>query len=393
MVQADLAVSRQQSVSLHERIHFLDIVRGFAMLGIIIVNYFLMTDSVNALITPATDGWHRFAHWFVEGKFYMLFSFLFGVGFMIFMDRAERRSDRSRMLFGRRLTILLGLGLLHITFVWVGDILALYAITGYCLIAFYRRRLKTLVIWITSMLAVFSVLPFIILLIGSFVEPHSGEAVTEAEQLTSYRMDLAYLQSIGERWTDMGALSLVGPYMMLSVLSMFLFGMLAVRKGLFYDMDTKQFVWRRIWLCSAIGYLLTQISFIVGTVLDTANETTVFEAFGYLGQTLGGLTGSMFYMSSLAMLYLYSTKLRRLLMLFSYVGRMSLTCYLLHTIAGTLLFLGYGFGLADEMGPAGIVLTSCGMYVILALLSYFWLRRATYGPAEWLWRRLTYGRR
>lgn len=141
-----------QPVSLRERVHFLDIVRGFALLGIIIVNYFLIVDSVKGFEMTYDDVLHNLVSWFAEGKFVTLFSFLFGVGFMIFMDRAAQKVDSPNKLFARRLSILLGFGILHITFVWVGDILTFYAVSGFLLLAFYKRTAKTVLRWIIALI-------------------------------------------------------------------------------------------------------------------------------------------------------------------------------------------------------------------------------------------------
>ncbi len=99
----------------------------------------------------------------------------------------------------------------------------------------------------------------------------------------------------------------------------------------------------------------------------------------------------MFYMSTLAILFLYAPFLRRGLMIFGQVGRMSLTCYLLHSIIGTILFLGYGFGLAEKVQPIHVLFISFAVYALLVAFSTFWLNRYKNGPMEWIWRRLTYG--
>ena len=106
----------------------------------------------------------------------------------------------------------------------------------------------------------------------------------------------------------------------------------------------------------------------------------------------GGLTGSMFYMSTFAMLFLYVPQLRGPMMIFTKVGRMSLTCYLLHSIIGTVLFLRYGFGLADHIQSAGTFMFSLAVYFVLMIFSTLWLRRFKYGPMELIWRKLTYGK-
>ena len=135
-------VAHGQPMSLRERVHFLDIVRGFALMGIILVNYFLIVDSAKGFDMLSNDVFHNVVNWFASGKFITLFSFLFGVGFMIFMDRAAQKVDSPNKLFARRLTILLGFGLLHLTFVWIGDILAYYAVAGFYCFSFTNAQLK-----------------------------------------------------------------------------------------------------------------------------------------------------------------------------------------------------------------------------------------------------------
>lgn len=110
-----------------------------------------------------------------------------------------------------------------------------------------------------------------------------------------------------------------------------------------------------------------------------------------LGQQ-GNLTGSMFYMSSLAMLFLYVPALRKALMVFTKVGRMSLTCYLLHSIMGTVILLPYAFGLASSIKPIGTLMLSIAVYVVLVIFASLWLKRFKIGPMESIWRKLTYGK-
>lgn len=92
------------------------------------------------------------------------------------------------------------------------------------------------------------------------------------------------------------------------------------------------------------------------------------------------------------MLYLFVPMLRSPLMIFSKVGRMSLTCYLLHSIIGTILLLGYGFGLADHIESTGTMMVALAVYAGLTIFSTLWLKRFKYGPMEFIWRKLTYGK-
>lgn len=379
-----------QPMSLRERVHFLDIVRGFAMLGIIIVNYFLIVDSVKGFELASDDVLHNLVSWFAEGKFVTLFSFLFGVGFMIFMDRAAQRGESPNKLFARRLSILLGFGVLHITFVWVGDILAFYAVTGFLLLAFYKRTPKTMLRWIIALIVIQFLTPFFTMLYN-VMNTATPEMPNFAEfALSSHNSGLTYLESIGDRWSDMGTMVASSFPMVYSMFLMFLLGTYFVKKGFFKDMEAKKPVWKRIWIISTIAFLITQSSMSLGMLIPF-DHMLWMEISSVLGQN-GGLTGSMFYMSTLAMLFLYVPKLRGALMIFTKVGRMSLTCYLLHSIIGTILFLGYGFGLADHIQSAGTFMIGLAVYAVLIIFSTLWLKRFKYGPMEFIWRKLTYGK-
>jgi uncharacterized protein len=136
-----------QPVQLHERIQLIDILRGFALLGILLVNMHLFSHPVYAiLLAPVTAPplLDRIAEWFIrfaaEGKFYSLFSLLFGLGLTIQMSRAQARGSRFVPTYVRRLFFLLLIGMVHAFLIWTGDILILYALLGVLLILFRNAR-------------------------------------------------------------------------------------------------------------------------------------------------------------------------------------------------------------------------------------------------------------
>ncbi|MDP9697436.1 DUF418 domain-containing protein [Paenibacillus polysaccharolyticus] len=378
-----------QPLSLNERVHFLDIVRGFAMLGIIIVNYFLIVDSVKGFEMNSSDLVHNFVSTFAEGKFVTLFSFLFGVGFMIFMDRAVQRVEHPRMLFARRLLILFCIGLLHITFIWVGDILTFYAVAGFLLFAFYAHTPKTILRWIIALILIQFLTPVFMMVYNAMNTP-SSNVPTYFDFTLSSHTSSTYLNSFVARWADMSVMAASSFSTVYSMFLMFLIGMYFVKMDFFTNMEAKQSIWKRIWFISLAAFILTQFSSMVNTLISAEN-TFWMELFMILGQQ-GNLTGSMFYMSSLAMLFLYVPALRKALMVFTKVGRMSLTCYLLHSIMGTVLLLPYAFGLASSIKPIGTLILSIAVYVVLVIFASLWLNRFKIGPMESIWRKLTYGK-
>nr|WGD66261.1 DUF418 domain-containing protein [Bacillus velezensis] len=380
---------RGQPVSLRERVHFLDIVRGFALLGIIIVNYFLIVDSVKGFEMASDDVLHNLVSWFAEGKFVTLFSFLFGVGFMIFMDRAAQKVDSPNKLFARRLSILLGFGILHITFVWVGDILTFYAVSGFLLLAFYKRTAKTVLRWIIALI-VFQFLTPVFTMLYNVINTAGSKNPNFSEFTLFSHTSLTYMESISTRWTDMVTMAAGSFSMIYSMFLMFLLGVYFVKMEFFKDMEAKKFIWKRIWIISTIAFLITQSSILLD-MFNLSENMLWKDISSVLGQN-GGLTGSMFYMSTFAMLFLYVPQLRGYMMIFTKVGRMSLTCYLLHSIIGTVLFLKYGFGLADHIQSAGTFMFSLAVYFVLMSFSTLWLKRFKYDLMELIWRKLTYGK-
>lgn len=230
---------RGQPVSLRERVHFLDIVRGFALLGIIIVNYFLIVDSVKGFEMASGDLLHNLVSWFAEGKFVTLFSFLFGVGFMIFMDRAAQKVDSPNKLFARRLSILLGFGILHITFVWVGDILTFYAVSGFLLLAFYQRTAKTVLRWIIALI-VFQFLTPVFTMLYNVINTAGSKNPNFSEFTLFSHTSLTYMESISTRWTDMVTMAAGSFSMIYSMFLMFLLGVYFVKMEFFKDMEAKK---------------------------------------------------------------------------------------------------------------------------------------------------------
>ncbi|MCM3133003.1 DUF418 domain-containing protein [Paenibacillus polysaccharolyticus] len=378
-----------QPLSLKERVHFLDIVRGFAMLGIIIVNYFLIVDSVKGFDMNSSDLVHNLVSTFAEGKFITLFSFLFGVGFMIFMDRAIQRVEHPRKLFARRLMILFCIGLLHITFIWVGDILTFYAVAGFLLFAFYARTPKTILRWIIALISI-QFLASVFMMVYNAMKTTSSDMPIDFDFTLTSHTSLTYWDSLIARWADMGIMAASSFSTVFSMFLMFLIGMYFIKMDFFTNMEAKQSTWKRIWLISLAAFILTQLSTMLNTLISGEN-TFLMELFMVLAQQ-GNLTGSMFYMSSLAMLFLYIPALRKALMVFTKVGRMSLTCYLLHSIIGTVLLLPYGVGMAISIKPIGTLMLSIAVYVVLVIFASLWLTRFNIGPMESIWRKLTYGK-
>ncbi|MGK0700283.1 DUF418 domain-containing protein [Priestia flexa] len=224
-----------------ERIITLDVIRGFALLGILLVNMpaFHSPDFIHQLyaIDVGYEGLdaiiYAFLQLFVQVKFFTIFSFLFGVGFYLFMKRAESKGLKMRSLFFRRAFILLIIGLLHLIFLWFGDILHLYAVGGFLLLAFYNRMPKTLIKWAFSLLAIYLALLSITFFIpvDMMDELELGNADDVLPTYIYMYESAPYLEWLAYRVKlEVIPILLNIPFTLIPVFAFFLFGLYAGKK-------------------------------------------------------------------------------------------------------------------------------------------------------------------
>ncbi len=400
--------SKISPISLSERIEILDVLRGLAVCGILIGNmqwfsgYGMMPETLEAH-TPLYDQiTHFLVHFFVEGKFYSIFSFLFGFGFALQIARAGERGDLKASLFKRRLLWLLVIGLLHAYLLWAGDILSIYALMGFVLILFRRKTNRSLIKWAVVLLAV-PILTYLLqyILFALFAPPDLAASI-EAMKLERWDSAIARV-SQSNYWqilTGYNREYVVGRYMGLifdmrlpKILAMFLLGFYAYRIGVFQDMSAHKAFIRRvlIWgLALGIGGNLV-------FALLSGHESVV-------PPTLAGVGGVITYAfgvprrwrsaspRSIATLWQKETW-QKLLAVLAPVGRMALTNYLLQTVICVMLFYGYGFGLFGKFGALVSTLIALAIFAFQIVLSTLWLKYFRYGPMEWIWRQLTYKKR
>jgi len=396
-------------VRLAERIETIDILRGFALLGILLVNIAIFSRPAQIIVLPldaSTPAVDRAADWLVrflaEGKFYSLFSFLFGLGFALQMTRAEERGARLGWTYARRLIVLLGFGLIHAFLIWVGDILTVYALLGLLLLLFRKAKPRTLLIWA----GVFLSLPILfygftvaMIELGRSAGPDVAAQIEQsfAEQDAVYRADVEranrayasgnYFEITEQRAYDMT--SFMGPgilFMAPGVFAMFLIGLYFGRRRLFQNIDEHLTFFRRLlWWGLAIG---VPGNFVYAMLIQSLSraQPSLTLLVATAGQTIGAPALSLAYVSAFVLLSRRVTWLNVL----APVGRFALSNYLTQSIICTLIFYGYGLGLFGKVGYALCLLLVVIIYAAQVAVSQWWARRFQFGPAEWLWRSLTY---
>jgi len=422
----------------HERIEVVDILRGFAIFGILAVNLLWFAHPFyidGAGIQPGSGMVDRVARWLINffflGKFYSLFSFLFGFGMAVQMIRAEARGVPFARLYGRRICVLLGIGLCHAVFLWAGDILVSYAILGFVLLLFRRGRLSTLIVWAFACLSVpvlnmtgcvginklaLSLKPMVMATSAATTAPATSTAPTTASA-TAPTMDSVstprpgqpdfaawsqrayetygqgtYRQILVQRVGDWAFLLLITVLFMFGgILGMFLFGLYAGRRGILHDVTPHLGFIRKLAIWGLALGVVTNLTAVVAEEFVHAAEISWFALVPTAARAVGAPALCFFYASVIVLLVQKDAWRKRLRPLAA-VGRMALTNYLLQSVICTMIFNGYGFGQFGKVGPALGILLTIVIFAVQIPLSNWWLSRFRFGPMEWLWRSLTYGK-
>jgi uncharacterized protein len=341
----------------------------------------------------------RMAQFFIDAliqiKFITLFSFMFGLGFGIQMSRAEARSARFMGFYPRRLVALAIFGLIHGILIWSGDILLTYAFSGALLLLFRKRQQKTLLWWAGSLMCI----PILVngVFLGMYVfglryswmlpKPPDMKKINGIISIYGHGTVRQILSQNWIEWKHQAPSALFGIY----TLALFMLGMWVWRAGILERLDEYKPVLKRVFkFCLPIGLALNLYTTVVFLLVPQ-------NRISYWGWTAGMIVLvsahilSAGYASGLALWFL-SGRGRRLLTWFAAVGRTALTNYLLESVLCTLFFYHYTTGLYGRVGPALGMLLTIVLFAAQVVLSNWWLKRYRFGPMEWLWRGLTYGK-
>ena len=394
-----------------ERVQIVDILRGFALFGILFVNMTIFSRPFQSLLMaadPAAPWYDRAGEWLIhflgESKFYSLFSLLFGLGLTLLMERIETRGGKFVPLYMRRLLVLLVIGVVHAFLIWVGDILIVYAVIGFLLILFRKAKPRTLMTWAIILLTI----PFLFTA-GSTALVELARSIPEgAAQIdqTFAQVEAGYVADIkrAERvypggtfaeittqraydYTSMGFISFFA--LGFNVLAMFLIGVWFGKRQIFQNLETNHPFFRKLLTWGLIIGLPANALYATLIMPISRFQTSWSALLASFALTIGAPLLSLAYVSALALLAGTPTWGKRLSML-APVGQMALTNYLTQSIVCTLIFYGYGLGLFGQMGMAAGIGLTIVIYLLQIPISHWWMKRFQYGPAEWLWRSLTY---
>ncbi len=383
-----------------QRADLLDALRGFALFGVLASNMMGFSGALRAQVDHSTAATlTEFGlNWLMHGKFYSIFSMLFGIGFALQLGRLEARSEGIGR-YMRRLAILFGFGLLHIVLLWKGDILALYAAMGFALLLFRRVDDRTLLRW-ALFLTLVPILWRLAMLWTTF-EPkkplhdvaraiYAYFGVAEANGLTGP-------VSIGPDYLEHLKVGIGGPFQRAGallqelrparVLAMFMVGLWIGRRALYAKLDQHVPLLREVLIYGLV--LGLPASAAMASIMQFSAEGKAHDLWEATAYSLGVPTLALAYAAGFALLWRGSA--RRWLTWFAPTGRMALTNYLTQTMIQSVLFMGWGLGLYERMSIVWVPLLSIAILAAQMVLSHWWLNRFRFGPFEWLWRSLTYG--
>jgi uncharacterized protein len=355
-----------------QRIAALDVLRGFALLGVLLVNMLDFSSSALRVGTLGARGSEldRLVDvaiaFFAITKFYLLFSFLFGVGFAVQMRRMEATNRPFVGFYLRRLLVLLIIAFAHAILVWDGDILRLYAVAGVLLLLVRNWPDRVL-------LALAGVIALGGLIIFSLVPYEAASTIVSAESLRLFT-DGTYFELVAYRLGQEITPDIQVPM----VLVMFLIGLVVGRSGVLDDPQRYQPFLRRAWKWALPFALVGNALFLIGF---EARSMWMVSVAVHIGAPLLSFIYA-------AWVLLSADKLTFL----APVGQMALSNYLSQSLIATTVFYGYGLGLYDQVLPTLMFVLVLGIFAGQLIFSHLWLRRYRFGPMEWLWRSLTYGR-
>jgi uncharacterized protein len=394
-------------VSARDRIETLDVLRGFALLGILAMNIRAMAAPFGAYMYPYAlfdfTGASRAAYIFTSVAFDLkmmgLFSMLFGVGVLLYADKPTETGKSLRSLWFRRMACLLLIGLIHAYLIWDGDILVPYALCG-LLLLWWVRRLSAR--WLAAG-------AILMLLIGSLLTFGQGlewESMPEEERAQEAEFYMPTPEQTQKQLTAMlGSYPDVvrhrATFVLLAQTMFFVFfffwrcgGMMLLGMALYKSgfLDGR----RPVGLYAAVAAVAMPVGLALAwwgsAELERVRYAMPARAFRDVWNYVGAVFASIGYAAAVILIVKRQAMpaIRRAL---AAVGQMALSNYLFHSIVTSFVFLGWGLGFAGRLDYAEQLVFVAAVWLVQLIVSPLWLARFRFGPAEWLWRSLTYGER
>ncbi len=397
-------------VQLNDRISIMDSLRGIAILGIFIANlgsgfsfYDASLNNSGPFFHPLDKTFQFWQHVFIEGKFYSIFSLLFGWGMAIQLKRSEVKGLTPVKFMRRRLTFMFLLGLAHLLLLWTGDIVAFYALVGFVFLwirKWSERKLfiTAIVLLCLPVLVYFLRMKWNVLAAPAGIMYMTGEKIdsvlTGSKSFDEFLINLktgnyffqlkSLVAGVFYRFGD-----LLFQSRALKVLGMFILGYLLGRNDRYKQLVANK---KLLWMIAGAGLLIgLPANYQLAKFMETGlyYRLKIEGFYQSIAYALGVAPLALAYVS-LFFLFAQTVIGKKITAVLQPVGKMAFTNYITHSIIGTLVFYGAGLGLAREVGPVYYTLFAFLVFIGQIIVSTLWLKYFNYGPIEWLWRSATY---
>ena len=393
------------------RIHYLDALRGIAIFAIFMANisylsgffFFREAKPFEWAVFHFDEGFELILHTLIDGKFYTIFSLLFGIGFTIQYENLKKRGLPFKPFFRRRMIWLLIFGSMHLSLIWIGDILTLYAVLGFALLNFVETNNKKLLKWAVVLI----LLPILNCVLISFLGVDYPKFCFQLNEYFATSFNLETVNNNGlnlvslkgefynENWLTFFKTNISNTFIRIGyilyegrafkVLGIFLIGIWAGRKIIHEDLLNNTTFLKKITL---YGILIGLPICILRTYLEINHDgSEYFELYVTIAYALGTVPLALGFATLLALIYLKRSPLFKW---FEPVGKMALTNYILQSTLSILVFYNIGLGMVGKFGYTILIVYCCVFYVLQIIFSTLWLKKFKTGPLEWLWRKFTY---
>jgi len=375
----------------NRRVAAIDVLRGVALFGVLSVN--LITEFRVSLfqqfIPPTMDG-SRLDQMVdtvvsigMELKAFALFSLLFGIGLAIQFDRLAAKAQRLSLLV-RRLLVLLGFGILHLCFIWNGDILTEYALVGLIALPFLYVSNRALVATCAVALLFYAAMPSWIP--DSFFGPDEAGLRQYVRVATSVYASGTWSEVVRFNIAEIPRIVPLHVLVAPRTFALFLLGAFVWRTGLLRNPERH----RRVLISTAMVGLVLGLSMNLLELPDAGAPWRALAPVVSALTTLGPVVLAIGYGATCVALYTF-TRASCVLGLLGPLGRMAFSNYLAQSVVFGWIFFGYGLGMFGRLSSSQAMLLGLAVYVIQVLISLWWLKQFRFGPMEWLWRTLMYG--
>ncbi|MCJ0913358.1 MULTISPECIES: DUF418 domain-containing protein [Mammaliicoccus] len=370
-----------------QRIFSIDALRGFSLLGILLMNILTFAYPYQ-IINPFEffqhqDGaWFKISSLFIIASFYPIFAFLFGYGLSIMYQNSLDKGLNYYPMITRRLLFLLLLGIIHGVFIFYGDILSTYALLGLIAIIFVRLKPQYTLVALSIGIGIFVLLYLLpMILLKDVTQIESFVGLQELERVNNILSSADYVSIIGFNLKYFGMnianAILVGPF---SILPIMLFGIYAHQINWFNKIKQH----KNLYMVIGVVVLILGLAIKMIQIVLEGSVTSQL-----MSQMIGGPIVALSYIMFFVILCEDQTA-RKILTPLQSIGKLSLTTYIMQSVICIFIFYGVGFNFYGKLPVLTIYIIGIVIYCVQLIVSYLYLMKFKQGPLEKLWRKVTY---